>query len=79
VEFDRGRVLVDWQDIPGATGYQVARWDDTAEKWIYVSRSLMQSECHDLLPVKKSANTYRARAIIGDAFGPWSNAVHINL
>lgn len=79
VEFDRGRVLIDWQDVVGATGYQVARWDDTAEKWIYVSRSLMQSECHDLLPVRKSANTYRVRAIVGEAFGPWSNAVHINL
>lgn len=79
VEYDKGRVLIDWQDIPGATGYQVARWDDTAEKWIYVSRSLMQSECHDLLPVRKSANTYRVRAIVGEAFGPWSNAVHINL
>lgn len=79
VEFDRGRVLIDWQDVVGANGYQVARWDDMAEKWIFISRSLMQSECHDLLPVRKSANTYRARAIVGEAFGPWSNAVHINL
>lgn len=79
VEFDRGRVLVDWQDVVGATGYQVARWDDAAEKWIFISRSLMQSECHDLLPLKKTNNTYRVRAIVGEAFGPWSNAVHINL
>jgi len=79
VEFDRGRVLVDWQDIPGATGYQVARWDDTLEKWIFISRSLIQSECHDLLPVRKATNTYRVRAIVGEALGPWSNAVHINL
>ena len=79
VEFDRGRVLVDWQDVVGATGYQVARWDDAAEKWIFISRSLMQSECHDLLPLKKTNNTYRVRAIVGETFGPWSNAVHINL
>lgn len=79
VEFDRGRVLVDWQDVVGATGYQVARWDDAAEKWIFISRSLMQSECHDLLPLKKTNNTYRVRAIVGEAFGPWSSAVHINL
>ena len=79
IEYDRGRVLIDWEDVVGATGYQVARWDDAAEKWIFVSRSLMQSECHDLLPVKKTTNTYRVRAIITDAFGPWSNAVHINL
>lgn len=79
VEFDRSRVLVDWQDVPGASGYQVARWDDAAEKWIFISRSLMTSECHDLLPVRKQTNTYRARAIIGDQFGPWSKAVHIDL
>ncbi len=79
LEYDKGRVLIDWQDVVGVNGYQVARWDDTAEKWIFVSRSLMQSECHDLLPVRKATNTYRVRAIVGDAFGPWSNAVHINL
>lgn len=77
--YESGRVLVDWQDIPGATGYQAARWDDDAAKWIFISRSLMLSECADLLPLRKKTNTYRVRAIVGEAFGPWSKAVHVNL
>ncbi len=76
--YEGGRILVDWQDTPGATGYQVARWDDEAGKWIFISRSLMLSECTDLLPLRKQTNTYRVRAIVGDAFGPWSKAVHVN-
>jgi len=72
-----GRVLVDWADVPGALGYQVTRWDDEHNKWIFVTRSALISECTDILPLKKGTNTYRVRAIIGDAFGPWSGAVHV--
>jgi CRP-like cAMP-binding protein len=79
LEFERGRVLADWQDVIGADGYQVARWDDDTGKWIFISRSLTKSECFDILPQLKKTNTYRVRAIVRDAFGPWSNAVHINL
>lgn len=79
LEFESGRVLADWQDVVGADGYQLARWDDNAGKWIFISRSLTKSECFDILPVLKKTNTYRVRAIVRDAFGPWSNAVHINL
>lgn len=79
VEFEKGRVLVDWQDVTGADGYQTARWDDEAGKWIFISRSLTKSECFDILPLLKRTNTYRVRAIVRDSFGPWSNAVHINL
>lgn len=78
-EFHSGQVIVDWQDIPGATGYQVGRWDDQAGKWIFISRSLTKSECYDLLPLKKITNTYRVRAIVGEEFGPWSKAIHLNL
>ncbi|GAB4423048.1 MAG: hypothetical protein OHK0011_02680 [Turneriella sp.] len=76
--YEGGRILVDWADIPGANGYQVARWDDGAGKWIFISRSLMLSECTDLLPLRKQTNTYRVRAIVGENFGPWSKAVHVN-
>ena len=79
VEYSQGKVLVDWDDILGAIGYQVARWDDNAEKWIFISRSLQTSECMDIIPQRGITNTYRVRAIVGEAFGPWSNAVHINL
>lgn len=79
LEFESGRVLADWQDVVGADGYQVERWDDGESKWITISRSSAKSECYDLLPAKKTTNTYRVRAIVGEAFGPWSNAVHINL
>ncbi|HMV35704.1 MAG TPA: ion transporter [Turneriella sp.] len=78
VSYQSGRVLVDWPDVPGASGYQVTRWDDQAERWVYISRSLLLSECHDVLPLRRQTNTYRVRAIIGDAFGPWSKAVHVN-
>jgi len=76
---ETSRVLVDWADVPGALGYQVARWDDEAGKWLFVSRSVLISECTDLLPVPKTTNTYRVRAIVGNGFGPWSQAVHVNL
>lgn len=76
--YEGGRVLVDWQDIGGVNGYQVARWDDDHAKWIFITRSALLSESVDLLPVKTSTNTYRVRAIVGDEFGPWSNAVHVN-
>ncbi len=75
--YESGRVLVDWQDLGGVSGYQVARWDDEHAKWIFVSRSATLSECIDLLPVKKATNTYRVRAILGNEFGPWSNATHV--
>ncbi|HNA78388.1 MAG TPA: ion transporter, partial [Turneriella sp.] len=48
VSYQSGRVLVDWPDVPGASGYQVTRWDDQAERWVYISRSLLLSECHDI-------------------------------
>lgn len=77
--YQGGRVLVDWTDVPGALGYQLARWDDEAGKWIFISRSLVISECYDLLPVHNRTNIYRVRAIVGDAFGPWSATAHVDL
>lgn len=79
VEFTHGHVLIDWQDIPGAAGYQVERWDDGEGRWISIARSVLKSECFDLLPLKKATNTYRVRAIVGEEFGPWSKAEHLNL
>jgi CRP-like cAMP-binding protein len=79
VEFVSGHVLADWEDVPGALGYQLERWDDTGSSWFSISRSITKSECFDLLPVKKATNTYRVRAIVGEEFGPWSKAAHINL
>ncbi|MFZ5629428.1 MAG: ion transporter [Spirochaetota bacterium] len=76
--YQSGRVLVDWRDVPGASGYQVTRWDDQGERWVYISRSLLLSECPDVLPVRRQTNTYRVRAIVGENFGPWSKAVHVN-
>jgi len=78
-KYKEGRVLVDWMDIKGSHGYQVARWDDTAGKWIFVTRSAAISECVDVIPVPDATNTYRVRAIVGKDFGPWSNAVHVDL
>ncbi|MBL8032715.1 MAG: ion transporter [Leptospiraceae bacterium] len=78
-KYKNGRVLIDWMDIKGTNGYQVARWDDPQGKWIFVSRSVPQSECVDLLPLANATNTYRARAIVGRDFGPWSSAVHVDL
>ena len=75
---ESGRVLVDWSDVRGVAGYQVARWDDEAGKWIFVSRSVLISECTDLLPLPRQTNTYRVRAIVGNSFGPWSQAAHVN-
>lgn len=75
--YQSGRVLVDWADVPGASGYQVSRWDNAGERWIFISRSLTRSECPDLLPLRRQTNTYRVRAIIGENFGPWSKAVHV--
>lgn len=75
--YQSGRVLVDWADVPGASGYQVSRWDNAGERWIFISRSLTLSECPDLLPLRRQTNTYRVRAIIGENFGPWSKAVHV--
>lgn len=76
-ELESGKVRVDWTDVPGADGYQVARWDDTLSKWIFISRSLLTSECTDIQPLKKVTNTYRVRAVVGSEFGPWSPAVHV--
>ncbi len=79
LEFVNGRVLADWEDVAGALGYQMERWDDAGSNWVAVSRSITKSECYDLLPLKKATNTYRVRAIVGEEFGPWSKAVHIDL
>lgn len=75
---ESGRVLVDWSDVQGVSGYQVTRWDDEAGKWVFVSRSVLISECIDLLPLPGQTNTYRVRAIVGRSFGPWSEAAHVN-
>lgn len=74
-----GRTLVDWKDTPGATGYQLARWDDASDRWVFISRSIAISECLDLLPLRGQTNTYRVRAIVGQDFGPWSKAVHVEV
>jgi CRP-like cAMP-binding protein len=71
-----GRVYLDWNDIKGTNGYQVARWDDDLSKWIFITRSATLSECIDILPQKNATNTYRVRAVAASDFGPWSKAVH---
>lgn len=77
--FEMGKIYIDWLDIPGVTGYQVARWDDEHAKWIFLSRSVTTSDCTDLVPLRKATNTYRVRAIVGAEYGPWSTAIHVNL
>lgn len=74
---DQRSVYLDWKVVPGAAGYQVTRWSDDAGKWIFVSRSAPLSECTDLLPDRGKTNTYRVRCIIGEEFGPWSPACHV--
>ncbi len=76
---DSRRVLIDWKDVPGAQGYQIARWSDDLGQWDFLNRSAPLSECVDLLPLRGKTNTYRVRAIVGDEFGPWSPASHIDL
>ncbi|MCX7633175.1 MAG: ion transporter [Turneriella sp.] len=77
--YENGRVLIDWSDVPGATGYQVEYWDESTGIWSILSRSVLISECHDLLPQVGRTNMYRVRAIVGKNFGPWSSVVHANL
>ena len=77
--YDSKRILLDWRDVQGVNGYQVARWNDDREKWEFITRSAPLSECIDLLPFRAKTNTYRVRAIVGEEFGPWSPARHVDL
>lgn len=77
--FQAGHVFLDWHDVPGTMGYQVQRWDDASDQWIFLSQSVLISEFTDLLPNKTGTNIYRVRAIIRGEFGQWSSATNADV
>lgn len=75
----RGSVSVSWSGVPGATSYQVARFNQRTQKWALVSRSTRGQNYTDGRPVANQTNYYSVRAVNKAGQGEWGDPASIDI
>ena len=65
--------------MPGATGYQVARFDQRTQKWALVSGNTRDTNYTDNKPVANQTNYYSARAVNKAGAGEWGDPASIDI
>ncbi|MEQ9364371.1 MAG: hypothetical protein RIF32_09020, partial [Leptospirales bacterium] len=75
----RGSVAVAWSPVPGATSYQVARYNAGSQKWGLVSRGTRGESFTDSRPVSNQTNYYSVRAVNRAGSGEWGDPASIDI
>ncbi len=75
----RGAVSINWTDTPGATSYQVVRYDARSNKWAVISRSTRGTSFSDSKPVANQTNYYSVRAVNRAGQGPWGDPASVDI
>jgi C1A family cysteine protease/fibronectin type 3 domain-containing protein len=78
-EKDSYRVNVSWTAVPGATHYQIRRWNAGGNHWQVWNQKISATQFTDPLPVKNAENRYSVRAGNTAGYGPWSDVVSVSV
>ena len=69
VERDDDEITLKWNEVKGASGYEIYRYSATYDKWIEVERTSTYDEVDNLLSA--SVYTFKVRAFTQDASGKY--------
>ncbi len=79
IELKNNQVLLSWSAVPGATDYQVRRWNEKTKQWLVWNQPVNKTQFVDTKPLKNQINRYSVRARINANYGQWSDPVEINV
>ncbi|MBW7858453.1 MAG: hypothetical protein H3C43_09210, partial [Leptonema sp. (in: Bacteria)] len=71
------QVSLNWSVAPGATYYQVRRWNPSSETWQVWNQKITNRSFVDSGPITNSTNRYSVRAANTAGFGVWSSVVEV--
>ena len=72
----RGRVVLSWTPVAGATVYQVQHYDAGKDSWRTLGKTKRTRAGHSR-PVPNERNSYRVAAVSGSGQGQWSSAATV--
>ncbi|MCR9142490.1 MAG: C39 family peptidase [bacterium] len=75
----RGSVSISWSSVPGATSYEVARYNARVKKWVLVKRGARGESHTDRRPVANQTNYYSVRAVNRSGKGQWGDPASIDI
>lgn len=79
LELTNNQVFIKWSAVPGATDYQIRRWDEKSKQWLTWNQPVTKTQFVDARPLKNQINRYAVRARINTSYGEWSDPVQINI
>ncbi|MCB1138478.1 MAG: hypothetical protein KDK25_03600 [Leptospiraceae bacterium] len=71
-------VSLNWNDVSGATSYQIVRYNASTKQWAVLATT-RESSFNDTNPGSNSITGYAVRAINSKGAGEWSDPVQVNL
>lgn len=73
------RVNVSWTAAPGASHYQIRRWNAGGNRWQVWNQKITTTQFTDAGPVTNAENRYSVRAGNASGFGPWSDVAAVSV